>query len=537
MATRGFLAQVFADARMVAQTMLAAGLVPSRIEGAVRAFSGAPTYDGARRSRSREDWTTRDIGPNSVVGAAGPNLRARVRDLVRNNPLAARALEVIAGSLVGSGIMPRAVETGSRRSTRLQKQADAAWREWCKAGAADLEGQHTLNYLVYLIVRGWLEGGECFVRRRWDPAARPVPVRLEVLEADMLDDTKTASSIPGGGSIWQGIELDATGRRAAYWFRTSHPGESNMGLLGISSVRVPADEVIHVFQPLRPRQLRGVPFLAPVMTTMRDLGDYESHHLVRKKMESMVVAVVTPPSVESAIPELQRDADGKEIALVPSALNSRGELVGELRPGAVLSIENGGEVAFNNPQISANYDTYKKAMQTSIAVGCQMTYENMTGDLANVNYSSYRAGHIQFNGYIDRLQWNLIIPVLLDRLWDWCQEGAYLTGAVGRPDVPREWAVPKRLSVDPKKDADADLAEIRAGLALREDKLAERGEDPVTFYERKAAEDKSLDDHKIKLDSDPRHVNASGSQLAQTQAKAAPDPLADDEPDPAEDTA
>lgn len=526
MASRGFLTRVFEDARHVARGLLAAGLVPTNLEPFARKFAAAGGYDAARNSRNRNDWTRTNTGPNTTVIAAGPALRSRARDLVRNNPHASRAINVLARSMVGTGILPRAIsDTGSRRSDRLQKQADAAWRAWCKAGVADLEGQHTLYALTWVIAVAWLRDGEVFLRRRWDPKAFPVPARVELLEADMLDEAKSYN-VGAGGRIVQGIELDANGRRVAYHFRTVHPGESSFGLSGIGfgydSVRVDAVDVIHLFLPLRPRQLRGLPFMAPVMITIRDLGDFEGYELIRKKTETLVAAFVTPPAIESAFPALQTDSQGKEIALVPSVLNSNNELVGDLRPGAVLTVENGGDVRFNTPQIAANYDTYKKAMLQSIAVGVDMTYEDLTGDLSSVNYSSYRAGRIQFNAHIDALQWLFFVPVVMDRLWDWCQEAAYLTSQVGKPMVPVEWATPKRLSVDPLKDAQADQAEIRAGLALREDKQAERGYDPADFADRKKAEDELADENKSVYDSDPRKTSAGGQPAQQAAPLARP---------------
>lgn len=523
----GILGNLFSDAQRVAGKVLAAGLVPESIAPFVRRFSGFDTaergsygagYEAARRSRVRADWTTRDIGPNTLGAAAGPILRARVRDLVRNDPHAARAVEVIAGAVFGTGLVPRA----DSADERLRAEADAVWRAFGEAGVADLEGQHTLDFLQYLLVRAWVADGEVFVRRRWDSAAGDVPWRAELLESDMLDEWKTIDRLESGGRVWQGIELDRNGRRVAYWFRQTHPGESSL-TISLESVRVPAEDVIHLFMPLRPRQLRGIPFLAPILTTKRDLKDYESFELIRKKTEALVVAMVTPPAVEAAYPALSIDpTTGRESPLVPSTVNVQGELVGDMSPGAVLTVENGGAVNFNSPQISANYDTYKKAILTSIAVGCQMTYEDLTGDLSQVNYTSYRAGRLQFNAYIERLQWLVYVPVVANRLWSWCQLGAYLTSTVQRPDVPATWTVPKRFTVEPDRDALADILEIRGGLELHSDKLAARGHAPDKFLRDRAAELALIEKLNLILDADPRTIAFRGSAPAATPAPAPP---------------
>jgi lambda family phage portal protein len=487
-ASRGggtLIGRAFADARLVARQLAAMKVFPDRVNRVLSAIGG---YDAAKTVRSKYDWTRTDSGPNSTVAAAGPVLRARARDLVRNNGNAARAINVLARSVVGTGILPRAVdETQSRRSTRLQRQANAVWKAWGKRGVADIEGQHTLDALTWIIAQAWLRDGEVFIRRRWDKKAGPVPMRIAVLESEMLDESITRS-LDGGGRIIQGIELDANERRVAYWFRESHPHE-HLLIGSHQSVRVPAEDVIHLFLPMRARQLRGLPFLAPAMVTIRDLGDYEGNELIRKKTEALVVAVNTPPAQTDIVADT--DEAGNVLPIVPSTRNAAGDVVASMSAGAILGVENGGTVTFNSPQISGNYDTYKRAMLQGIAAAVEVTYEDLTTDLTGVNYSSYRAGRIQFNAHIDALQWLTFVPVVMDTLWDWCMGAAYLTGAIPKPIVPVEWATPKRLSVDPKKDVEADVAEMDAGLALRDAKLAERGEDPMLFREARATEEQA----------------------------------------------
>lgn len=478
------------------------------------------SYDAAKPSRQRYDWNRRNTGPNAIGAAVGTTLRARSRDLVRNDAHCARAIEVLAGSIVGTGIEPRAVDSRqSRRSTRLQQRADELWADFARY--ADVEGQHSLQALTYVAVRGWLEAGEVFIRRVFDRSSSR-PLQIQVLEADLLDESRTGLKAENGNRIELGIELDGQGRRVAYHFRSAHPGENATSVQSTLApgdvVRVPAQDVIHLFLPLRPGQLRGVPFLAPIMAMKKDLNDFETFELLRKKTEALVVAFVTPG--ENASPGDDDDS------LAPTVENADGEQVGDLRPAAILSTANGKEVRFNTPIISANYDVYKKAMLQSIAVGMQLTYETLTGDLSNVNYTSYRAGHIQFNAYIDRLQWNHFIPVVMDRLWDWRMEAGYLAGQIASAEVPREWSPPKRISVDPGADALADILEIRGGLALLDDKQAERGYQPSRFFELQARTNAAIDAWSAVIDSDPRKQAFRGASPALVQPYAPATPLA-----------
>jgi hypothetical protein len=118
----------------------------------------------------------------------------------------------------------------------------------------------------------------------------PVPFQLQVLEPDHLDNGKT-EDMADGGYILQGIEFDALGRRRAYWLFPVHPGETRGRSL--ASRPVPARQVLHLFERLRPGQVRGVPWFAPVILKLRDLDDYDDAELMRKKIEACFAAFVT----------------------------------------------------------------------------------------------------------------------------------------------------------------------------------------------------------------------------------------------------
>ncbi len=139
------------------------------------------------------------------------------------------------------------------------------------------------------------ESGECLIRireRRIEDGL-PVPLQLQLLEPDHLDTGKTGE-ISGGGFVVQGVEFDALGRRRAYWLYPVHPGEvATFRKAQLASKRVPADGVLHLFDRLRPGQVRGVPWFAPVILKLRDLDEYDDAELVRKKIEACFAAFVT----------------------------------------------------------------------------------------------------------------------------------------------------------------------------------------------------------------------------------------------------
>jgi capsid protein len=67
----------------------------------------ARKYDGASVGRRTDGWIATSADANTELAAALTRLRGRARDLVRNNPYAARAVKAHTANTIGSGIVPR----------------------------------------------------------------------------------------------------------------------------------------------------------------------------------------------------------------------------------------------------------------------------------------------------------------------------------------------------------------------------------------------------------------------------------------------
>lgn len=517
-----FVQSFLTGASRVARDLLEAKLVPSRLEGFAQRLSAYGGYEAARPSRLRDSWTTSNPGPNAAVDSASANLVARSRDLERNDAHWARWLEVDTDEVVGTGLVPRAVEVADddsvepRPRTELEREADAAWAWWSARGVADIEGQHTLDAKTSLMNRGWKRDGACYMRRIWLPPTpeRIVPIKVQILERDMVDETKNAV-LADGGEDKRGIRVDASGRVVGYWFRKRHPGDQGWHV-SADSVLVPEADVIHLFKPTRAGQLEGVPHGAPSMVRKRDLSQYEGSELTRKDSESRAVAIVTPPPLADAMSSTEFDERTQTyIGITPNVVDVNGQRVGSIEPGSVLAAPDGGSVAFHQPGGSPGYPEYKKANLREISSGLNIPYEDLSGDLEGVNYTSYRAGHIKRNAHVDNDQWLWFIPTVMDRLWEWCMEAAWLTGNVSSPDVPVQWSTPVRISVDPEKDTLADIIEERAGYAHHDDKLGARGHNPAVFYQRKARENAQRDRFGLTFDTDSVKMAFRGA-FAQT---------------------
>jgi len=469
-------------------------------------------YDGASKGRRTDGWRAPGSSADTEIGVAGALLRDRMRDLVRNNPHAAKAVAVLVNNIVGSGIMPRAASGDDK----LDRKVDALFTRW--TSDCDADGQLDFYGLQTLICREMVEAGEVLVRRRLRRSSDglPVPLQLQVLEADFLDATK--SSNVGAGRIVQGIEFDPVGKRRAYWLHPQHPGDAHGALRGgLDSRPVPATEIAHVYEKQR-TQARGVPWGAPVIRSLRDLDDYEVAELVRKKTEACVTAIVFGD-------------DESQQGIAPTVVDADGNRVEQFEPGLIAYARGGKDIRFNQPSATGGYGEYKRASLHTISAGFRVPYELLTGDLSQVNYSSIRAGLVEFRRQIDAVQWQLFIPMFCAPVWRWFTEAAWAAGQIPTPDVPVEWSPPKFEAVDPQKDAMANLLSIRSGTMTLAEVIARQGRNPDAVLAEIAATNAKLDALGLVLDSDPRRVTKTGS--AQTSDPAS-DPAADPENDAAQ---
>ncbi|HZT32779.1 MAG TPA: phage portal protein [Gemmataceae bacterium] len=470
-------------------------------------------YEGASAGRRSNGWYAASTDANVELMGSLIWLRNRSRDLVRNNPYAARAIEELAGNVVGTGIVPKA-KTGN---VAIDKVIDAEWpffAETCDTPQRlDFYGMQTLT------VRTMAESGEAIARFRPQPAdfGLRIPLQLQMLEADFLDQARTMGLV--NGHVMEGVQFDEKGRRVAYWLFSYHPG----GVLilnprgGIVSQPVPADQIMHVYRVLRPGQVRGVPWLAPVMMSLRDLEDYCDAERVRKKIESCVTAFVTQPE----------GIDGDPLGLTDTDPIS-GLPVENFQPGMVEYLKPGQDVKFNNPPAAGGYREYKMTELQGIMAGIGLPYELGTGDMSQVNYSSWRGGMLGFRNTVEAYRWLTLIPLFCMPVWRRFIDTLILQGkipaAVATDDRVGlrtvQWTAPRFESVDPVKDAEAVLKDVRMGRKTWFEAVLENGYDPTTQIEQIALFNKLVDKFQIILDSDPRNTTLRGQ--AQPAANADP---------------
>ena len=448
-------------------------------------------YEAASVSRRTQGWKRTAGDANTANLRDLATIRELARDLVRNNGEFAQAKRTIANHVVGWGILAKPDKAA------LTPAALERWKRWANTTDCDADGRSNLAGLQKLVLGTVAESGECLVRRRWrllsDEYA--LPMQLQVLEPDHLDTAKSMT-LANDGWITHGVEFDALGERVAYWLFPTHPGASTGGrLLFAPSKRVPASDVLHIFERTRPGQVRAVSWFAASILPAKELDEYQDAQVMKQKIAACL-AVITS------------DIDGQNGPL-GTADDTENPGVDALEPGAILNLPPGKHVDVVTPPQVTDYEPFVRANNRKIAKGLGVTYEDYTGDYSQVNFSSARMARLAHYDNVHDWRWLLLIPQFCDPVWGWAVEAMQLAGLVSGP-VGVEWTAPGMPMIEPDKEGLAIMRNVRSGIQTLGEAIRERGFDPDEFLQEYAEMTKKLDALGIVLDSDPRHMTQAG---------------------------
>lgn len=424
-------------------------------------------YDAASKGRRTYGWKASGTDADAAAYGSRARLRNLSRDMLRNRALAVRGQSVVTGNVVGTGIMPSV----RMESVEDSEKAMDVIRAHLLTPNIDAYGVHSLPGLQTQVMNAVFSDGEVLVRRRSrDMRLEPelgLPFQVQILEADYLDETKTSH---GKNEVIEGIEYGPTGKAVAYHLYDRHPGDVSRSTKGrFDSTRVPASQILHVRRTERPGQMRGVPWLAPVMMTVGELSDYQEAQILKQRISALLAFFV------------EATDDGEVYG---------GSELQEVSPGAVVGLKQGQKITPSQPPNVDGYEEFMREGVRTIAIGLGLTYESF-GDLTGVNFSSGRMGRMEMDRFIQVWQQQLIIGQMCKGIARWTLDAWRLAApSKNLPTPPKEieWTAPRRPLIDPSKEIGAAVDEIEAGLNSRQRKQREMGLDPDVIA-RERAED------------------------------------------------
>jgi lambda family phage portal protein len=418
-------------------------------------LTGVRSYDGGAGGRR---WRGAGEMANQTTAAlaARGTLARRARYLVGNNALAAAGTEAWVSALVGTGIKAQSAHP----DPNVRALINASFEAW--TDRSDADGLGDFYALQALVARRMVIDGEAVALMSVDQGG----LRIRLLDPEQLDASLTRE-LGGGARVISGVEFDAAGRRIAYHLFKERPGLGT----ALQPIRVPAEDVLHVFRVEAPGQVRGISWFSSALLRLRVYDEAVDAQLERQKIGAMLVGMIIDPEGTAGF----ASAEQPSIA---------GLLEGGLEPGTLKILSAGQDIRFSDPpQIASEAIDFLRVTAREIASGLGVPYEAMTGDLSSVNYSSIRAGLVEFRRKAEAIQHGTLAFQLLRptfRRWITVESLAGRLAAPGsdlEPLMAVRWITPKQAWVDPLKDSQAEATAIAAGLMSRREAIASRGYD------------------------------------------------------------
>jgi lambda family phage portal protein len=248
-----------------------------------------------------------------------------------------------------------------------------------------------------------------------------------------------------------GIEYNEWDKPIAYHLHKTHPGNQTQGNRDLTRERILADEIIHLFVPIRISATRGIPWMHTAMTRMKMVNGYEEAELVGARLGASKAGFYT-----------QKETDGE----YSGDLAVAGTPVNEITPGEFEVLPQGWGFETYDPQHpNAAFKDFMKVVLRGIASGLDVSYNTLANDLEGVNYSSLRSGKLDERDVWKDLQ-SWLIEHLLDEVFADFLDMSLITQAIALPYFKYEkfnapsWLPRGFAWVDPLKDAKAAKEEI-----------------------------------------------------------------------------
>lgn len=466
-----------ARARMDAMSALDQLMPQAQASASMGAAAAAPA--GAPSGAAGRWWRPLSRDARSDTLHALPGQRGASRELVRTSPIAAGAINTNIDRVVGTGMALSAQPNRAVLGWSLEEAL--AWKAtvqrefslWADSHECDIEGALNFYQLQALVLRSTLESGDCFtlLPDGTPTSTQPYALRLQLLEADRVGNP---NGQPDTATMAGGIRLGTQGAPEAAHIYNQHPGGWMHGtgaslyagqwvdLVGRSGRR----RLLHHYRKLRPGMPRGVPYLAPIIDSIKQISRYTDAEIMAAVITSYLTVFIETPGGASA-PIFDGTApDGAAPAEVGLGM---GAVVG-LAPGEKATTVNPGRP---NP----NFDPFLQAICKQIGMALGFSADLMLKKF-DASYSASKAVLLDAWVYFRSVRQWLAMSFCQPVYETWLAE-AVASGRIHAPgffsDPLLRWAYTRAAwpgdsmgSINPKDEVAAYVAAIDARLMTRE---------------------------------------------------------------------
>ncbi|PAD73988.1 phage portal protein [Paenibacillus campinasensis] len=456
-------------------------------------INGYEQGGASQQKKSMRGWLTSAQNPKDDIDRNLDTLRSRSRDLYMNGPIGASALKTTRTNVIGPGLRLKA-RINAELLGLTTEQADAwcgqveeefnLWAESKHSDAIRMNDFYDQQGIAFL---GMLMNGDSFTvfkhakRTSW----MPYGLRIHLIEADRIctpqGDGVLGDSVEGtaenGNRIYSGVEIDDDGALVAYHIANTYATDYTSGKIR-KWVRVEAygkntgrPNILHLMDTERAEQRRGVPLLAPVIETLKQITRYTEAELMAAVISAMFTVFIktTGPTTDNTMgPMIPLDQQ-----VAPDDPNNY-----EMGPGAINVLGQDEEIQIADPKRpNSNFDPFVRSLCLYVGAALEIPYELLLKNFQS-SYSASRAALLEaWKMFRMRRQWTakeFCQPIYEE----WLAEAVALgriraPGFFGDPKIRKawckaEWNGPAPGQLDPVKEVEAAERRIALGLSTRE---------------------------------------------------------------------
>lgn len=503
------------------------------------AFFGAGGYEGARTDRaSTRNWRPRATSADSEIIPDLEGLRGRVRDLARNAPLVAGALNTHLTSIVGPGLVPhpridaKYLGLTAEQATEWQDTAARIW--WAMAGstALDITRRSTFAHLTWILLRSWFTGGDVFYRRRYK--ARPgevLALKVQLIEGDLVSNEMEKADTD---TLIEGVELDEDREPVAFWVADRYRDDplklgnrkwSRQPAFGPATGTALMRQVA-LFE--RPNQTRGVSLLAPIIESIKQLTRYASAELDTTIAASFIMAVL----ITEAGDELGSQGTGSgepDVGFAGGPGTAAADRQIELAPAAVPNLRPGEKLeAFNPQRPTSSFEPFFRVFSSIVGVAVDLPHELLIKHFQS-SYSASRGAILEaWRGFTTKRSL-IVIDQWAQPVYEWLITEAVARGHLKAPRFFSDpliraaycecsWTGPIMGQLNPLDEANASKVRLDIGTTTLEEEIArETGGDD---WERKHVQ--RAKEHKMRVAAglEPAVLGATIASVASNPSTA-----------------
>lgn len=429
------------------------------------------SYYAANTGRLFADYVDSQRSADSELHPVISRMRARSRDLARNNEYARRYLNLLKTNVVGQHgfkLQVKALDPRGVLDTDGNSAIESAFKTWGKRGNCTADGKMSWVDVQKMVMEGLARDGEVFIIKHRSNSFHDT-FALEFIEPDQVDEEKN-ERLDNGREIRMGVELDKFRRPIAYHLLTSHPGDYDFASMVKSPKhkRVPAEKVIHIFMPLRAGQTRGEPWMSPAMASIKQLDGWREASIVAARMGASKMGFFTSPAGDGFVAD---EMDGN----VPMI---------DAQPGTFHQLPTGVNFETFDPQYpTSEFDSFHKSVLKGVASALGVSYTSLANDLEATSYSSIRQGALEERDFYRNVQ-----QIMIDHFVRPVYE-AWLSAAMEVESVFMPMSTFDKFGqasefrgrawnwVDPMKEMNAAILGMKNGVLSLQDVASQYGKD------------------------------------------------------------